>query len=295
MREGLARGDREGVRRSCTLMEAIWPDVPLRTRAEVLALAADGGAGMEGLARIAIREGDADLAARITDLPLMVLQDLGHVPTAVTRAICGRDDFEAKILPRLAAQPESARVAVAELYPDAMPEIVRDTLLATVRQGDSALGDAMANREDRFTSDLAEDLAALPPRIRIARLLAARREVRAIERPLSSPLLDTLADRLVKLADTERSADALRIVAHLMKVPVGIALELAEDEDPLRIALALNGICLAPSLSDPLRRTQDWQPHAGRDIVEGDLGYALGRRFVADLRRTYAGKRQSAS
>ena len=164
IREGLNRKDVDGIRRSCALLEAIWQDVPPETRTVALELAAAAPGGAEGLARVAIREGDAELAARLPALPPFMLHDLGKLSEDVTRAICGRDDFLTAILPRLAAQPESARIAVARLYPGVMPRAVRDALLLTVRQSDSC-----ARRGARGTRRLLHGRSRRRPHISLGR------------------------------------------------------------------------------------------------------------------------------
>ena len=285
IRDGLERNDVEGIRRSCALLEAIWQDVPPETRTVALELAATSPGGAEGLARVAIREGDAELAARLPALPPFMLHDLGKLSEDVTRAICSRDDFPTAILPRLAAQPESARIAVARLYPGVMPRSVRDALLLTVRQSDSALGEALAERDDCYTTDLAADLAGLSAGGRVTRLRRGAQELTPCEAPSDSPLLARITAQIRAMAKDGRQGDALGIVAHLMRVPVHIVTALAAEDDPVQFALGLRGICLEPTLCETLRGAAGWMEHPARDLVEGEIGYPLGRRFIADLRR----------
>ena len=105
------------------------------------------------------------------------------------------------------------------------------------------------------------------------------------EAPTGSPLLDRIAAQIRVMAKDGRQGDALKIVAHLMRVPVDIVTALAAEDDPVQFALGLRGICLEPTLCETLRDAADWTDHPARDLVEGEVGYPLGRRFVADLRR----------
>lgn len=288
IKEGLRRDDDDGVRRSCALLDAIWADSSKASKAEASRLAVRRPAEMEPIVRRALLGGDERSAASIRRLPNAVLDGLATYPDGVVRRICERSDFEDRILPHALSGRESLRSAIARLYPAPLPTQIRDALRRTVQQGDSALGDILAARTDGFSDDIAHDLARLPQRARLARLRYAVSIAEPTERFAASPLLDKIAAKVERLTVEGERGAALDVLSHLMRLDVPAIEALRTDPDPIRLALALRGVCLPSSLATPLREREDWTLHPGRPLVDGVMGYPVARRFVAQMRAAEA-------
>lgn len=282
LRGGLEREDADSTRRSCALIEAIWSDTPEETRADLLTVARTAPDRAEPVLRAALFSGDVALAATLRVAPMSVLRDLALLPEGVARAICARGDFTRDLLPHILRGRESARVVVARLYPAPLPFEVRDALLSTVTQGDTALADTLSSRRDGFTDNLAADLAMMPPRARIARLRHAVGHAAFRAMPPATPLVETLEARIAARAREGDAASALLAVASLMRVPPADVARLAADDDPVRLALALKSVALDPDLCTAIMK-RNWCDHPARAIIEGTMGYAVARMFLGDL------------
>ncbi len=283
--EGFARDDERGVRRTCALLEAIWPDVPDDLRTDILARIESQPDWADGLLRIVLLQGRADLAAKLVAIPRNVLDQASLLPDDVIEAICLREDFEAAILPAILTATESTKVTFGRLYPAPMPDTVRRALTACVGQSDSRLGDVLAARADGFSADLAADLERLTTNGRLSRLRQAVIGVTSLEAPAESPLLVKITERLAAMSEEGDDVGTLHVLASLLRLPPAAVTKLVSDEDPLLLALGLRGVCLAPELVDVIRGESAWPAHRARHVVESPAGYTIGRRYVADLRR----------
>ncbi|MEM7567283.1 MAG: hypothetical protein AAF321_08645, partial [Pseudomonadota bacterium] len=183
---------------------------------------------------------------------------------------------------------EAVRVTFAQFYPAPMPDAVRKAFAASVLQSDSRLAEVLNARTDAMSDDIAADLASLSVQGRISRLRQAIATTMPPPEPTASPLLEKITRRLTEIADVGDRDGALDILSSLFRVPKAAVATLAQDDDPLPLALGLRGVCLEPALTDTLRGSVGWAAHPGRRIVESPAGYGVGRSYVAALRRRSA-------
>ncbi len=283
--KGLARGDERGVRRTCAVLEAIWPDVPDDLRADILTHIESHPDWADGLVRTVFLQGGAEMAGSLPTIPGDVLDQASLLPDEVIEAICMREDFETTVLPAILEATESTKVTFGRLYPAPMPDSVRQALASRIGQSDSRLGDVLSARKDGFSDDLAADLERLTMNGRLSRIRQAVIGLTSLDAPADSPLLAKITERITAMAAEGDNAGMLHVLASLLRLSTIAVTKLVADDDPLLLALGLRGVCLAPGIVDVVRGVSEWPTHRARHVVESPAGYAIGRRYVADLRR----------